>query len=265
LLDIIIVAYLIFRVYKLLKGGLAFYIFLGITVLFIAWWIVTLLKMELLTMILGQFVSVGVIALVIIFQPEIRKFLLVLGNNAVKGNIPFFNGRFFRIMKAPLEESPMVAQLHSSMLRMAKERVGALIVLAEDLNFPGLEDSGILINAEVTKQLIVSIFNKESPLHDGAMVIYNMKIYKASCILPVSDNLTLPPHAGLRHRAGLGLSEVSNAHVFIVSEERGTIAHAYRGNLNMQLEEDQVLQYLRTAIKGEEKLSKNTVTHTPEL
>ena len=133
-------------------------------------------------MILGQFVSVGVIALVIIFQPEIRKFLLVLGNNAVKGNIPFFNGRFFRIMKAPLEESPMVAQLHSSMLRMAKERVGALIVLAEDLNFPGLEDSGILINAEVTKQLIVSIFNKESPLHDGAMVIYNMKIYKAGIL-----------------------------------------------------------------------------------
>lgn len=245
LLDIIIVAFLIYRVYRLLKGGLAFYIFLGITLMLILWWIVTALKMELLTLIMGQFVSVGVIALVIIFQPEIRKFLIMLGNNIVSGKVPFLKSKLFRMMASEESETPVVAQIHSAILRLSRDRTGALIVLAQDLNFPGLEDSGILLNADISKQMIISIFVKESPLHDGAMVIYNDKIYKASCILPVSDNINLPASAGLRHRAALGLTEISDATVFVVSEETGKVSYAFRGVLHTELDEQAVLNALR--------------------
>jgi len=134
------------------------------------------------------------------------------------------------------------------MVRMAKDRTGALIVIVDDLNYPGLEDSGIDINANVTKQLILSIFNKESPLHDGAMLIQKDKILKASCILPVSDNINVPPSAGLRHRAALGISEMSSARTFVVSEETGKMSYTERGRIEMNIDEEKILQYLREAM-----------------
>lgn len=201
-----------------------------------------------MTMILGQFVSLGVIAIVIIFQPEIRKFLLVIGNNAVKGNFPIFKRFVQRVSKKVYEENPYVTELHSAISRMARGKIGALIVILEDDTYPGIEDSGIVINAQISRQLILSIFNKESPLHDGAMLIYKDMILKASCILPVSDNINLPATAGLRHRAALGLSEVSSAKVFIVSEETGKISFAERGHLEMSLDEDRLLQLLRNSM-----------------
>lgn len=248
MLDVLIVAYIIFRIYKLLKGSLAIYIFVGVIALFTAWRLVTILKMDLLSTILGQFVSVGVIAVVIIFQPEIRKFLLLIGNNAMKGNFNIFRRLLNKVIKSEQEENPVVTQIHSAMVRMAKDRTGALIVIIDDMAYPGLEDSGIEINATVTKQLILSIFNKESPLHDGAMLINKDRIIKASCILPVSDNINVPASAGLRHRAALGISEVSNARTFIVSEETGKMAYAERGRIEMGLDEEKILQYLREAV-----------------
>jgi len=247
-LDVLIVAYIIFRIYKLLKGSLAIYIFVGVIALFTAWRLVTILKMDLLSTILGQFVSVGVIAVVIIFQPEIRKFLLMIGNNAMKGNLNIIRRLLNKVIKSEQEENPVVTQIHTAMVRMAKDRTGALIVIIDDMAYPGLEDSGIEINATVTKQLILSIFNKESPLHDGAMLINKDRIVKASCILPVSDNINVPASAGLRHRAALGISEVSNARIFIVSEETGKMAYAERGRIEMGLDEEKILQYLREAV-----------------
>ena len=213
----------------MLKGSLAIYIFVGVIFLFATWRLVTVLKMDLLSTLLGQFVSVGVIAVEIIFQPEIRKFLLYIGSNE------FLKNR-------------VVTQIHSAMVRMAKDRTGALIVIVDDLNYPGLEDSGIDINANVTKQLILSIFNKESPLHDGAMLIQKDKILKASCILPVSDNINVPPSAGLRHRAALGISEMSSARTFVVSEETGKMSYTERGRIEMNIDEEKILQYLREAM-----------------
>lgn len=248
MLDVLIVAYIIFRIYKLLKGSLAIYIFVGVIALFTAWRLVTILKMDLLSTILGQFVSVGVIAVVIIFQPEIRKFLLMIGNNAMKGNLNIIRRLLNKVIKSEQEENPVVTQIHTAMVRMAKDRTGALIVIIDDMAYPGLEDSGIEINATVTKQLILSIFNKESPLHDGAMLINKDRIVKASCILPVSDNINVPASAGLRHRAALGISEVSNARIFIVSEETGKMAYAERGRIEMGLDEEKILQYLREAV-----------------
>ncbi|MCO5283171.1 MAG: diadenylate cyclase [Saprospiraceae bacterium] len=238
-----------FRVYKILKGKLAIYIFVGIISLFVTWRLVTLLKMDLLSMILGQFISVGVIAIIIIFQPEIRKFLLVLGNNAIKGNFNLIRRFLHTVIKTEEEENPVVTQIYSAMLRMSKDRTGALIVIVEDIVYPGLEDSGIEINATVTKQLILSIFNKESPLHDGALVIQKDRILKASCILPVSDNINVPPSAGLRHRAALGISEVSNAKTFIVSEETGRMSYTARGIIEMNVDEERILNLLIEALK----------------
>ena len=175
---------------------------------------------------MSQFVSVGVIALVIIFQPEIRKFLIMLGNNIVSGKVPFFKNKLFRLMAQDEAETPVVAQIHSAILRLSRDRTGALIVLADDLNFAGLEDSGVLINADVSKQMIISIFVKESPLHDGAMVIYNDRIY--------------------------------NATTFVVSEETGKIAYAFRGVLYTELDEQTLLIELRKALSMEKEIVMNS-------
>lgn len=249
ILDICIVAFIIFQIYKLLKGKLAIYIFVGIISLFVTWRLVTLLKMDLLSTILGQFISVGVIAIIIIFQPEIRKFLIVLGNNAMKGNFSLIRRLLHKVIKTEDGENPVVTQIYSAMVRMSKDRTGALIVIVEDIVYPGIEDSGIELNASVTKQLILSVFNKESPLHDGAMVIQKDRILKASCILPVSDNINVPPSAGLRHRAALGISEVSNAKTFVVSEETGKMSYTERGSIEMHVDEERILQLLIEALK----------------
>lgn len=182
----------------------------------------------------------------------------MLGNNIVSGKVPFFKNKLFRLMAQDEAETPVVAQIHSAILRLSRDRTGALIVLADDLNFAGLEDSGVLINADVSKQMIISIFVKESPLHDGAMVIYNDRIYKASCILPVSANINLPASAGLRHRAALGLSEISNATTFVVSEETGKIAYAFRGVLYTELDEQTLLIELRKALSMEKEIVMNS-------
>jgi len=232
-----------------LKGKLAIYIFVGIISLFVTWRLVTLLKMDLLSTILGQFISVGVIAIIIIFQPEIRKFLIVLGNNAMKGNFSLIRRLLHKVIKTEDGENPVVTQIYSAMVRMSKDRTGALIVIVEDIVYPGIEDSGIELNASVTKQLILSVFNKESPLHDGAMVIQKDRILKASCILPVSDNINVPPSAGLRHRAALGISEVSNAKTFVVSEETGKMSYTERGSIEMHVDEERILQLLIEALK----------------
>lgn len=233
----------------MLKGKLAIYIFVGIISLFVTWRLVTLLKMDLLSTILGQFISVGVIAIIIIFQPEIRKFLIVLGNNAMKGNFSLIRRLLHKVIKTEDGENPVVTQIYSAMVRMSKDRTGALIVIVEDIVYPGIEDSGIELNASVTKQLILSVFNKESPLHDGAMVIQKDRILKASCILPVSDNINVPPSAGLRHRAALGISEVSNAKTFVVSEETGKMSYTERGSIEMHVDEERILQLLIEALK----------------
>lgn len=232
-----------------MKGKLAIYIFVGIISLFVTWRLVTLLKMDLLSTILGQFISVGVIAIIIIFQPEIRKFLIVLGNNAMKGNFSLIRRLLHKVIKTEDGENPVVTQIYSAMVRMSKDRTGALIVIVEDIVYPGIEDSGIELNASVTKQLILSVFNKESPLHDGAMVIQKDRIIKASCILPVSDNINVPPSAGLRHRAALGISEVSNAKTFVVSEETGKMSYTERGSIEMNVDEERILQLLIDALK----------------
>ena len=209
-LDVLIVGFLLFQVYKLLKGSLGFNIFIGLVLVYIAWRLVSILEMPLLSSILGQFVSVGMIALLVLFQPEVRRFLLFVGQGSLQTRFKFLE-RFFKpnqgVGGRTVEREKTIRAITRAIEQMANKKVGALMVFTNSLNLEGLYSSGIMIDGKVTTQLILSIFNKESPLHDGAVIIKDGKIIAASCVLPVSNSPNIPQRLGLRHRAAIGISD----------------------------------------------------------
>ena len=244
ILDILIVGYLIYRLYRLLKGSIAFNIFVGVVLLYVIFWLVGVLKMDLLSEILKQFVNVGVIVIIIIFQPEVRRFLLLLGKTTLSQRSNFFGNWLDRNFEDIEKKQSSIQEIKSALLRLSKEKLGALVVLSKNIDLDNISHSGIPVNAELSQQLIQSIFQKESPLHDGAVVIDNHKILAASCVLPVSESPSLPKSAGLRHRAAVGITERSNVATFIVSEETGSIGFAYEGHLQRRLSEQKLLELL---------------------
>lgn len=244
-LDVIIVSLLLYQIYKLLKGTIAFNIFVGIVALFIIWWLVGFLKMDLLNMILSQFVSLGVIMIVIVFQPEIRKFLLLLGNRTLKGGSLEIIAGFFRksTNKIPANEKA-INEIRKAVIKLAEEKVGALIVFGKPTNIPQVYDSGVPLHAVLSTQLIQSIFQKESPLHDGALLIDGDKIIAAGCILPLSENNYLPSKYGLRHRAALGVSELGGVRTIIVSEETGLVSTTDNGAISFKVSDNDLSEFL---------------------
>ena len=241
-MDIIVVALLLYAIYRLLKGSIAFNIVVGIILLYVLWGIVGILEMPLLSEILGQFVSVGFIALIIIFQPEIRRFLLYIGNTTLKGRSGILS-RFFKSTFSSSREND-INSIANAIWHMASENVGALIVFPRHLNIEGYANSGQIINAEINEDLIRSIFGKNSPMHDGAMIIYGNKIHAVGCVLPISGNPDLPSGLGLRHRAGLGASENTDTVSFIVSEETGDISVAVKGKIQSHLSKKMLIALL---------------------
>lgn len=243
-LDIIIVGYLMYQIYKLLRGNIAFNIFVGVLTLYVVWWLVNQLEMDLLSAVLGQFVSVGVIIIIIIFQPEVRRFLLFLGNTTLRQRSNFLGRILDRNLESTEEKVRQLRALRSAIVRMSKRKTGALIVLAGELALDGLVSSGVELDADITEPLLESIFNKYSPLHDGAVIISNGRIKSASCVLPVSENPNLPSSAGLRHRAAVGITERANVAAFIVSEETGQMSIAVDGELRRKLDEKELKSLL---------------------
>lgn len=240
-LDILIVGYLIYQIYKLLKGSIAFNIFIGVITLFITYWIVDALNMLLLSRLLNSLAQTGVVILVIIFQPEIRRFLLLLGDTTLRQRSNFWNRLFDRAVPKDVEEKQRIVKaIKMALQRMSKQKIGALVVLANELNLSVINNSGIKINAQISSELLQSIFNKESPLHDGAVMISQNKIQSAGCILPVSENPHLPNDIGLRHRAGIGITEKAKVAVLIVSEETGQISYAHEGHLYRNLSDEKL-------------------------
>lgn len=240
ILDILIVGYLMYQIYKLLRGSIAFNIFVGVLTLYVVWWLVNQLGMDLLSAVLDQFVSVGVIIIIIIFQPEVRRFLLFLGNTTLRQRSNFLGRILDRNLENTEEKARQLRALRSAIVRMSKRKTGALIVLAGSLDLEGLVSSGVEMDADISEPLLESIFNKYSPLHDGAVIVGSNRLKLASCVLPVSDNPNLPKSAGLRHRAGVGISERANVAAFIVSEETGGISVAYEGKLRRNLDEKEL-------------------------
>ncbi len=243
MLDILVVAFLLYSIYRLLRGSIAFNIVIGVILLYVLWGLVGILDMPLLSEILGQFISVGFIALIIIFQPEIRRFLIYLGNTTLRGRTGFFK-RYFKATFSK-DRDVQIEQIQTAIDKLAYAKTGALIVILNNLTTEGFEQSGKVIDAEISEELIISIFQRKSPLHDGAMVIHGAKIHAVSCILPVSSNANLPTEVGLRHRAGLGATENSEAAVFIVSEETGEISFAHKGVLHRKIDSEKCIMLLK--------------------
>jgi len=242
ILDILVVGFLIYQVYKLLRGSIAFNIFIGVVILFIVWWLVGVLKMDLLSLLLDQFVSVGVIILLIVFQPEVRRFLLLLGNTTLRQRSRFLRrllDKNFRQDTAKKEQ--YLSEISAAILKMGQSKWGALIVLAPNPEMVEVISlTGVILDANINQQLIESIFNKEGPLHDGAAIISGNKIKAASCILPISDSTQLPKSVGLRHRAAVGITERLNVATFVVSEETGELSFAFDGKLKRNIDIQEV-------------------------
>jgi len=236
IIDIVLVAILLYQVYKLLRGSLAFNIFIGLILIYLITFLTRSLNMRLMYNILRQFIDVGVIALLIVFQPEIRRFLLNIGRRTTFSDVDFgkwFNWRNDKEVTLPNQQvkDSIIGAINS----FSDERIGALIVLADPEELSFFQDTGVKIDAEISAKLLQSIFDKTSPLHDGAVVISGGKISRAGCILPVSENQDIPHNVGLRHRAAVGITEEIGVKVLIVSEETGKTSYAKEGKLVHQL------------------------------
>ena len=226
-IDIILVALLFYQIYMLIRGTVAFNIMLGVVAIYIFWWAVRALKMELLSTILGSVLGVGVIALIIVFQQEIRRFLIYIGSRYIEGD-RISTTRLFRL-RFETKSQVKIRSIMKAVMQFSQEKTGALIVIKRKSNMDMYAETGDILNAETSSRLLYSIFNKTSPLHDGAVIIENDKVKAARVILPVTDKPDLPPEYGLRHRAGLGISEVTDSLVIVVSEETGQISIAENG------------------------------------
>jgi len=245
-IDIGLVAILLYQVYKLIRGSIAVNIFLGILSLYLVYLIVRAAQMELLTKILGQFMGVGVLAMIILFQPEIRKFLLVIGRSAEINRDNIFKS--INNLRYGFHDDFDVHQLIEAVKSLKATRTGALVVFSRDTELKFYCETGDYLDADVNKRLILSIFQKNSPLHDGAIVIYKGRIKAARCVLPVSENDHLPPHFGLRHRSAIGMSETTDTLVMAISEESGRLILARNGKfirgLKLRQVEQKILEYL---------------------
>ena len=246
LVDISLVAILLYQVYKLIRGSLAVNIFLGILALYLVYLIVRAAKMELLTTILGQFMGVGVLAMIILFQPEIRKFLLLIGRSTEINRDSIF--KTITSWRTEHHDDFDVHELIEAINTLKATHTGALIVFSRDIELKFYVETGDILDAKVSKKLLLSIFNKHSPLHDGAIIIYKGKIKAARCVLPVSENDNLPSHFGLRHRSAIGMSEVTDTLLLAVSEETGRLILARNGkylrNLKLKQVEQRIAEYL---------------------
>jgi uncharacterized protein (TIGR00159 family) len=251
IIDIGLVSVLLYQVYKLIRGSIAVNIFLGILALYLVYLIVRAAQMELLTMILGQFMGVGVLAMIILFQPEIRKFLLVIGRGTE------FRENIFKTIanwRHEYHDDFDIGQVVEAVKTLKASKTGALMVFSRDTELKFYAQTGDALNAEVNKRLLLSIFNKHSPLHDGAVIIHKGRIRAARCVLPVSENDHLPPNFGLRHRAAVGMSESTDTLVLAVSEETGRLVLARNGKylraLKLKQIEQKILDYLHNNESG---------------
>ena len=246
ILDILIVAIIFYQIYRLVKGTAAINIFAGIFTFYLAWLLVRAFNMELISSILGQFIGMGMIALLIVFQQEVRRFLLLVGSKYNLQNV-FNLEKFFA---KPAIDVSVADAIVEACVNFSASRTGALIVLQQNTELYNYAQTGVIMKAKVTDELIENIFFKNTPLHDGAVIINDNKIIAARCILPVSDRRDIPGSMGLRHRAALGLSGVSDSYVVVVSEETGNITFFKDGNYKVRVKPEELKKFLSNDFSG---------------
>ncbi len=246
MIDIALVSVLLFQLYKLAKGTVALKIFVGFLVLYLIFLTVQATQMKLLTAILDQFMGVGMLAALILFQQEIRNFLLFLGKSTdIKG----FD--FFGWAKDKKKYDFKVTPIADTLKALSESDTGALIVLSKNSMLANYADTGDLLDAEISKRLLLAIFNKESPLHDGAVLIVEGRIKAARCIMPVSQSPNIPATMGLRHRAALGISEITDVLVLVVSEQTGQISLIQHGEIETDLSPAMIRQRINEYVLDE--------------
>jgi len=231
IVDIVLVAVLLYYIYKLVKGTVAINIFIGIVMIYLVWKLTQFLEMQMLSSVLGEFIGVGMFALIVVFQQEIRKFLLMIGSTNFGAKRNFI--RQFKFMRNKTETVTNVDAIIDACDHMGKSKTGALIVIERSTKLEFIKNTGDIMSIEVNKPIIESIFYKNSTLHDGAMIIEGNLITATRAILPVSNDRTIPLRFGLRHRAAVGITEKTDAIALVVSEETGQISYLKDGDFSI--------------------------------
>lgn len=241
--DVLLVLLIMFQVYRLIRGTAAFSITIAIFAIYIFWLIVRALKMELISSLLGQVIGVGVLALIIVFQQEVRRFLLVMGNRYItRGR--FSMSKFFMQTEADAARTAEAGEIVRACEHMSSTRTGALIVFGRSSSLEIFAESGKKLGARISAEILETIFFRNTPLHDGAVLIERGLILAARCPLPVTDQVDLPPRFGMRHRAAIGMSEHSDALVIVVSEETGRITAVSNGEIKEDLSPNELRNIL---------------------
>lgn len=236
LLEIAIVAYILYKLYRFMRGTIAVQIFLGLLALYAVQVVVTAVDMTMLPALFSSIGEVAVLAIIILFQPEIRRVLLMLGQNPL-----------VRRFVSTSAQDDVLSEVTAAVAEMSSDRIGALIAFERSSGLRNYVETGTRIHAAVTSDLLITIFYGQNPLHDGAVVIASGRVEAARCILPVSTSMRLSPHLGLRHRAAVGLTEQTDAFVVVVSEESGDISVSFDGDLISNLSVNDLRGYLRDA------------------
>lgn len=229
-IDILLVAFLLYQMYRIIKGTIAFSIFIGFFLVYVCWLVVKAMNLELLGTLMGQFIGVGVLALIVVFHPEIRRFLLLIGTNYQLSQ-SFGLEKLFVSEKIKPATNLQIKEIIRACDNLSRSKTGALIVIPRNSELKEIIRSGEKINARISSALIETIFFKNTPLHDGALVILGNRIAAARCILPLTEQHDLDPSHGLRHRAAIGVSELTDALAIVISEEKGNISLAINGEL----------------------------------
>jgi uncharacterized protein (TIGR00159 family) len=242
ILDIVLVAVLLYYIYKLLKGTVAINIFIGIALIVLIWKITQALQMEMLSGLLGALISLGAIALLIVFQPEVRKFLLMLGSTKFTNKQTFL--KQMKFLKSEIQTEMDVETIINTCKSLSSSKTGALIVLERTNNLEFVKSEGDKMNAEINQPILESIFYKNSPLHDGAVIIKDNFVVGTRIVLPLSKK-DIPSRFGLRHRAAVGITEKTDALSLVVSEETGDISYIKDGEFVLYKTISELIEIIR--------------------
>ncbi len=231
IIDIFLVAFLLYQFYSLIRGTIAINIFIAIFAIYLIWMITKALNMQLLSSILGQVIGIGIIGIIIIFHEEIKRFLILIGTRYFTRKFSIQNVLIGKTY-SPRVETKEIAR---AVVNLSKKKTGALLVIERNIPLHLYGETGEILNANTNSSLLESIFFKNNPLHDGAVIIIKDKIFAARCMLPMSQNPNIPAELGMRHRAGLGMSEQNDSFVIIISEETGNVAIAENATLTTNI------------------------------
>ncbi|MBL0685191.1 diadenylate cyclase CdaA [Aquimarina mytili] len=243
-LDIVLVAFLLYYIYKLVKGTAAINIFIGIVIIYLVWKLTQFLAMEMLSSVLGEFIGVGMFALIVVFQQEIRKFLLMIGSTNFGRRRKFLRQLKF-IRDTPEDSVTNVKAIVEACNSMGKTNTGALIVIKRNTSLDFVKTSGDSMDILINTPILESVFYKNSPLHDGAMIIEDNHIVATRVILPVTNSNTMPLRFGLRHRAAVGITEKTDALALVVSEETGKISYVKNGEFKIFKTQEELIEIIK--------------------